>query len=99
MVNVNISYKQYEGVHGHGYRALSMNSDNGAKLNNLSGANPVSFIEASVREVVKGIIANNGSDEDITVNLPGEIVLSAGLQTHLSDKFNADPLVNSVTFA
>jgi hypothetical protein len=99
MVNATINYKQIEGNHGHSYRSLSMSSDNGAKLNNIAGVNPVDFIEASVMQVVKVLIDNNGAADDITVNLPAEIELSAGLQTSLSDKLTADPLVNSVVFA
>lgn len=100
MINVNISYKQNEGRYGHGYRSLSAKDNAGNQLAvNISGANPVDFIEVAVQEAVKGLIANNGAADDVTVSLPSEIVLSAGLQTSLSDKLSADPFVNSVVFA
>jgi hypothetical protein len=100
MVNVTIELRQHAGNRGHGYRSLLATDDNGMQLaSDLTGMPVVEFIEVAVQDVVKQTIAGNGLAQDITVNLPAEIVLSAGLQTSLSDKFIADPLVNSVVFA
>jgi hypothetical protein len=100
MVNVTIELNQHAGNRGHGYRSLIAGDDNDNRLaTDLTGMSIVEFIEVAIQEVVKQTIAGNGLAQDITVNLPAEIVLSAGLQTSLSDKFIADPLVNSVVFA
>lgn len=101
MINVNIEYYEYQSTpFGHGYRTMYADGVNGKQYAVDSiGMNPVDFIEVAVKEVVKTIIANNGANEAITVNLPAEIVLSAGLQTHISEKFMADPLVTSLTFS
>ncbi|MCM3732354.1 hypothetical protein M3196_11845 [Fictibacillus nanhaiensis] len=101
MVNVTIKLGQHGGSQfRHGYRSLLATDNNGMQLaSDLTGMSIVDFIEVAIRDVVKQTIAGHGLAQDITVNLPAEIVLSAGLQTHLSDKFTADPLVNSVVFA
>ncbi|HWO74369.1 MAG TPA: hypothetical protein VNM69_00470 [Bacillus sp. (in: firmicutes)] len=100
MVNITIEVHQYQGNQGHGYRSLLATDDNGMQLaSDLAGMNPVDFIELAIQDVIKQSIAGNGLAQDITVNLPAEIVLTAGLQTHLIDKYSADPLVSSLAFA
>jgi hypothetical protein len=101
MTNIIIELRNYEGNQFRsGYRGLTAVNANGDSLaSDITGMNPVDFIEGAVYEAVKSIVVNNSAAEDISINLPAEIVLSAGLQTSLSDKFTADPLVNSITFA
>lgn len=101
MINVNIEYYEYQSTpYGHGYRTMYADGDNGKRYAvDTVGMNPVDFIEVAIKEAVKTIIANHGAAEAITVTLPVEIILSAGLQTHLIDKFTSDPLVSSLTFS
>lgn len=81
------------------YRAINATIDGVSKLTDLGGINPIEFIGNSVQEVVKASIANETAPADVTVNLPNEIVLTAGTQTRLVDKYEVDPSINTLTFA
>jgi hypothetical protein len=99
MKNIIIELRNYEGNQFRsGYRRLTEVNGNGDNLvSDITGMNPVDFIEVTLNEVVKSILASGGAAEDIMINLPDEIILSAGLKTTLADKHAADPIVSSVT--
>jgi hypothetical protein len=100
MKSLTIELKNHEGRHGAGYRSLSARDLNGKQIAvDISGMNPVDFIEVSIGEAVKAIVANGKAAQDITVNLPSGVVLGVELSAHLAQKFEADPLVNSITFS
>ncbi|WP_085508803.1 hypothetical protein [Thalassobacillus devorans] len=100
-MQININVNQYEGNNfRHGYRGLNATDENNKRLlSDISGMSVVEFVEKALEQAVKSIVDNSGTAEAITVNLPAEVVLPAALQTHLNDKYSADPVVSSVTFA
>jgi len=99
-MEINITLKISEGHYGHSYRALSAKDADGNQLAvDIAGKAVVDFVEYAIQQGIAKILANGGNAEAFTVNMPAEIVLSAGLQTHLSDKYSADPVVSSLAFA
>ena len=100
-MNIIIKVNQYQGNHGHGYRSLrAENADNGKQLAvDLGGKAIVNFIEHAIQQGIGQIIANGGTAESFTITLPSEVTLEAELNTVLTQKYEADPLVSSLTFA
>ncbi|WP_226036739.1 hypothetical protein [Aquibacillus saliphilus] len=84
-----------------GYRSLAAKTvyDNGRELNysTVVSTDIISFIEEALQDIVQKSVTNGEDPHDITVNLP--VTLSAGIKTSLSDKYQADTKVNSITFA
>ena len=100
MKNVIIEYKELNGSHRGTYRSLIAMDGEGARIaGDLTGMNPVDFIEQALIEIVRSTIRNGDETEEITVELPEGIALTSPLETHLNDKFSADPKVVNVTFA
>lgn len=106
MANVNMEVKvtNYgKASHRQAYRGLSaVSTFDGVRErrnSDISGKDVVSFIGESIQDVIEISISNGDAAHALTVTLPAEVTLSAGLQTHLSDKYIADPAISSVTFA
>jgi hypothetical protein len=99
-MNLTITYKMHEGIRGANYRSLSARDSEGNQVaTSIATVNPVDFIEHAINEVVRGVVAGNKAAQNITVNLPSEIVLGAEVQSSLVAKATVDPHVNSLTFA
>ncbi|GAA0427327.1 hypothetical protein GCM10008934_16400 [Virgibacillus salarius] len=104
-VQIEITMKNYPGRHPHvaPYRAMIVHIqfEGGEDLtvNTLVATNPVEIIEQALDRTVDAIVRNEGEPADITIILPQEVLLTAGLQSHLTDKYTSDPLVNSIQFA
>ena len=102
MTTINVTMKNYEGRFGQPYRGLNadITLDNGLvkTVNTIKATNPVDFIETALNEVTAITVRNGFTPTDVTINLPEEVTLPAGLQTHLVDKYSADPLVSSLIF-
>lgn len=103
-VNIQINSRTYgKASHRNGYRGLSANIEfDGVKrdqITDISGKNPITFIESALDKIVSSAIANEDTAHAIAIALPAEITISAGLQTHIIDKYTADSFIESVTFS
>lgn len=101
MKTITIETKKYEVERTRtGYRSFNAELDGKELTSTIDGkVTAVEFIERAVSEVVTQAINNSEDVIDITVSLPADITLTESLKTYLTDKFEADPVVNSVTFA
>ncbi|UOQ86197.1 hypothetical protein [Gracilibacillus salinarum] len=101
MKNVTITTKMYEETkHAKGYRSMNAKLDGKNVLTSIySNMTAVDFIEDTIKTVVADAIDNNEGELTINVTLPAEVTLSTALETHLVDKYEADEVVSTVTFA
>ncbi|WHX27445.1 hypothetical protein QNH47_06205 [Virgibacillus halodenitrificans] len=104
-VQIEITIRNHggESVLRPAYRALNANityiGGGSVSVNDLTGINPVDFTGKALDKVVASIVSNGSEPADVAITMPAEIVLSAGLKTHITDKYNADPAINSITIS
>lgn len=100
---INVKMGTYKDIHGLPVRGLSsvITFDNGLEKveSDIFETNPIDFINDTMNELTGILIRREYETQDVTITLPSEITLSEALKTHIADKFTADPLINSITFA
>lgn len=97
MTNVQITTQIHAGRHGKPYRSMTAEVGGARILTDITGVSAVSFIEQAIEKIIATTIVGGGV-ADITITVPQDVVLTDGMQTHIADKFEADPVVNSVVW-
>lgn len=98
MKNLTINYKVYDGTsYRMGYRAMNALLDGEPILSKLNNPRVVTFIEDAIAETIDRSI-NKEQSIEINVTLPHEIKLQPEIIAHIVAKFEADPIVQSISF-
>lgn len=99
MKNLVINYSVYAGNETRGgYRVMSASLDGISILTDIANPQVVGFIEQAIEEAIKMAIASGEQSISITVSLPPQITLSDNLKAHITEKYEADPIINSLIF-
>lgn len=100
MKNLTINYSVYAGNESRaGYRVMSAGLDGKNILIDIANPQVVAFIEQAIEEAVKIAIASGEQSISINISLPSSITLSDDIAAHIIAKYEADPVVNSVSFS
>jgi hypothetical protein len=98
--NLVINYSIFAGSETRGgYRAMSATLDGISILTDIANPQVVGFIERAIEEAIKMAIASGEQAISITISLPLQITLSDNLKAHISAKYEADPIVDSISFS
>jgi hypothetical protein len=81
-----------------GYRVMSATLDGNSILTDIANPGVVGFIEQAIDEAVKIAIASGEQAISINISLPPQITLSDDIAAHIRAKYEADPVVNSISF-
>jgi hypothetical protein len=100
MRNLVINHSIFEGNETRGgYRAMSATLDGNPIL--IDTANPqfVGFIERAIDEVVNRAIASGEQAISINISFRPSITLSENLKSYIIAKYEADPIIDSISFS
>ncbi|WP_066192427.1 hypothetical protein [Gracilibacillus timonensis] len=104
---IEITQRLYPGNKGYPFRNgrrsyTAIQDGERIEVRSNSRENPIEFIEATLSTVISHQIARTTDPTleplEIEVTYPKEVTLSPQLETHLTDKYQAEELVESITF-
>jgi hypothetical protein len=99
MKNLVINYSVYAGNETRGgYRVMSAELNGNRILTDIANPQVVAFVERAIDEAIKIAIASGEQSISINISLPSSITLSDDIAAHISAKYEADPVVNSISF-
>jgi hypothetical protein len=99
MKSLAINHSIFEGNETRGgYRSMSATLSGDPIL--IDTANPqfVGFVERAIDEVINRAIASGEQSISIDISFRPSITLSDDIAAHISAKYEADPVVNSISF-
>ncbi|NAO99754.1 hypothetical protein FRY77_27645 [Halomonas sp. MG34] len=83
-----------------GYRGLNATTqnENGWEVTHstISAGDVITFIEEAIANVVRSLISGSMEPVDLTINVPTSVTISEALKTHLTDKYEADPIISTL---
>ncbi|WP_156960139.1 hypothetical protein [Oceanobacillus manasiensis] len=62
----------------------------------INGGDVVTFIEEAITDVLRSLLDQTAEPSAITVNVPTSVTISEALKTHLTDKYEADPVISTL---
>jgi hypothetical protein len=68
-------------------------------LTDIANPQVVAFIEQAIEEAIKMAIASGEQAISINISLPPSITLSENLEAYIIAKYEADPIVDSISFS
>jgi hypothetical protein len=80
------------------YRSMSASLGGDPILIDTANPQVVGFIEQAIDEVVNRAIASGEQAISINISLPSSITLSDDIAAHIRAKYEADPIVDSISF-
>lgn len=99
MKNLVINYSVYAGNETRGgYRTMSATLSGNNILTDIANPQVVGFVERAIDEVINRAIASGEQAISINISLPPQITLSENLEAHIIAKYEADPIVDSISF-
>ena len=99
MKNLVINHSIYAGTETRaGYRVMSATLDGNNILTDIANPQVVAFVEQAIDEVINRAITSDEQSISINISLPPQITLSDNLKAHITEKYEADPVINSLIF-
>jgi hypothetical protein len=100
MKSLAINHSIYAGNETRGgYRVMSAELSGNRILTDTANPQVVAFIEQAIEEVINRAITSDEQAISINISLPPSITLSDSLAAHISAKYEADPIVDSISFS
>jgi hypothetical protein len=99
MKSLAINHSIFEGNETRGgYRVMSAELNGNRILTDIANPQVVAFVEQAIDEVINRAITSDEQSISINISLPSSITLSDNLKAYITEKYEADPIINSLIF-